>query len=185
MVYARHQPCLVIAAVLLLVLFMAVAAVAGIREETGSVIEDAIDARHPGPVLHERRARGDGPVGPESDLMDDAVPEVAAIEVAFRIECQPVGARLLGARWPWLMEMHIYYFSHRTLSAMLTKAGFQVLRAEPQGRYLRLGYFATRVSGFSPFLGRKLARVFQTLRLSGQAIPLNFGDLFTAYALKS
>jgi 2-polyprenyl-3-methyl-5-hydroxy-6-metoxy-1,4-benzoquinol methylase len=105
--------------------------------------------------------------------------------VVHTMDIDSLFARVMGQRWPWLMEMHIYYFSHRTLSAMLTKAGFQVLRAEPQGRYLRLGYFATRVSGFSPFLGRKLARVFQTLRLSGQAIPLNFGDLFTAYALKS
>lgn len=93
-------------------------------------------------------------------------------------------ARVMGERWPWLMEMHIYYFSHRTLQAMLTKAGFQVLRSEPQGRYLRLGYFATRIGGFSPAVGRLLARIFRGLHLSEQPIPLNFGDLFTAYALK-
>ena len=93
-------------------------------------------------------------------------------------------ARLMGARWPWLMEMHIYYFSRRTLTQMLEKAGFDVVRAVPQGRYLRLGYFATRVAGFSPLIGRTLGGLFRVLHLRQVPIPLNFGDLFTAYAIK-
>ncbi len=93
-------------------------------------------------------------------------------------------ARLMGPRWPWLMEMHIYYFSHRTLQAMLEKVGFTVIRSEPQGRYLRLGYFATRIGGYSSSLGRLLGGLFRMLHLREMPIPLNFGDLFTAYAIK-
>lgn len=94
-------------------------------------------------------------------------------------------ARVMGGRWPWLMEMHIYYFSRRTLKHMLEKVGFTVIRIEPQGRYLRLGYFATRIGGFSPLLGRLLSRLFRLLRLNEMPMPLNFGDLVTAYALKT
>jgi SAM-dependent methyltransferase len=94
-------------------------------------------------------------------------------------------ARLMGGRWPWLMEMHIYYFSRRTLKHMLEKAGFTVIRIEPQGRYLRLGYFATRIGGFSPLLGRVLSKAFRVLRLNEMPVPLNFGDLVTAYAIKT
>ncbi len=94
-------------------------------------------------------------------------------------------ARVMGSRWPWLMEMHIYYFSRRTLKAMLEKAGFTVIRVEPQGRYLRLGYFATRIGGFSPLMGRLLGRLFRVLHLSEMPVPLNFGDLVTAYAIKT
>ena len=94
-------------------------------------------------------------------------------------------ARLMGGRWPWLMEMHIYYFSQRTLKHMLEKAGFTVVRIEPQGRYLRLGYFATRIGGFSPLLGRLLSKVFRWLRVNEMPVPLNFGDLVTAYAVKT
>ena len=93
-------------------------------------------------------------------------------------------AHLMGGRWPWLMEMHIYYFSRRTLKHMLEKAGFTVIRVEPQGRYLRLGYFATRIGGFSPLLGRLLGQVFRLLHVKELPIPLNFGDLVTAYAIK-
>jgi 2-polyprenyl-3-methyl-5-hydroxy-6-metoxy-1,4-benzoquinol methylase len=104
--------------------------------------------------------------------------------VAHTMDIDSLFARVMGGRWPWLMEMHIYYFSRRTLGAMLAKAGFQVLRSEAQGRYLRLGYFATRLGGFSPALGRVCGRLFRALRVDELPIPLNFGDLFTAYALK-
>jgi SAM-dependent methyltransferase len=105
--------------------------------------------------------------------------------VVHTMDIDSLFARLMGNRWPWLMEMHIYYFSRRTLRAMLEKAGFTVVRVEPQGRYLRLGYFATRIDGFSPLLGRLLGRVFRLSRVSELPVPLNFGDLVTAYAIKT
>jgi 2-polyprenyl-3-methyl-5-hydroxy-6-metoxy-1,4-benzoquinol methylase len=94
-------------------------------------------------------------------------------------------ARLMGGRWPWLMEMHIYYFSRRTLSAMLEKAGFEVLRAIPQGRFLRLGYFATRLGGLlGERVGGTVGAVVGGLGAGELAIPVNVGDLMTAYAVK-
>ncbi len=104
--------------------------------------------------------------------------------VVHTMDIDSAFARLMGGRWPWLMEMHVYYFSRRTLAALLTKAEFAVARVEPQGRYLRLGYFATRIGGFSPALGRLLGGLFGALRLRQTPIPLNFGDLVTAYAIK-
>ena len=74
--------------------------------------------------------------------------------------------------------------ARRTLGAMVEQAGFRVIRSEPQGRYLRLGYLATRVSGLSPLLGRALGGLFRVLRLDAMPIPINFGDLFTVYARK-
>lgn len=105
--------------------------------------------------------------------------------VVHTMDIASLFARVMGGRWPWLMEMHIYYFSRRTLKAMLEKAGFTVIRVEPQGRYLRLGYFATRIGGFSPPLGRLLGKLFGALRLNETPVPLNFGDLVTAYAIKT
>ena len=94
-------------------------------------------------------------------------------------------ARLMGERWPWLMEMHLYFFSRRTLGQMLARAGFQVLRSTPQGRYLRLGYLATRVGGLvGRPAGQALAGLFRALRVSQTPVPINLGDLFTAYAVK-
>jgi 2-polyprenyl-3-methyl-5-hydroxy-6-metoxy-1,4-benzoquinol methylase len=93
-------------------------------------------------------------------------------------------ARLLGPRWPWLMEMHLYYFSRRTLQHMLERAGFRFHHAAVEGRYLRLGYLATRVRALFPTLGALLSRLVRAARLERLPVYINLGDLFTAYACK-
>ena len=100
------------------------------------------------------------------------------------IDIESPFARLMGRRWPWLMEMHLYYFSPRTLGKMLQKNGFQVIQSSPQGRYLRLRYFATRIEPYSQFAYRILNGVITRFNLGSVAIPVNFGDLFTLYARK-
>ncbi|MEE8391286.1 MAG: class I SAM-dependent methyltransferase [Anaerolineae bacterium] len=104
--------------------------------------------------------------------------------VVHTVDIDSLFARLMGARWPWLMEMHMYYFSRRTLRGMLEKCGFQVLNDRPQGRYLRLGYLMNRVSALLPFAGRPAEWLVTKLGLRGLAVPVNLGDLITAYALK-
>lgn len=93
-------------------------------------------------------------------------------------------ARLMGKRWPWLMEMHLYYFSPRTLRKMLEKTGYQVIYSSAQGRFLRLGYFATRIEPYSKPIYHALNAIIERMHWGGVAIPVNFGDLFTLYARK-
>jgi len=90
-------------------------------------------------------------------------------------------ARLMGSRWPWLMDMHLHYFSQKTMRAMLEDVGFEIIWSGAQGRYLRLGYLATRLAGLSPMLGRAAQAVVRGLHLGKVAVPVNFGDLFTVY----
>ena len=93
-------------------------------------------------------------------------------------------AKLMGHRWPWLMEMHLYYFSPRTLAAMLGKAGFTVVKMMNQGRFLRLGYLATRIEPYSRFLAGGMSKLVTILGLKDKAVPINLGDLFTTFARK-
>ena len=79
----------------------------------------------------------------------------------------------------------MYYFSRRTLRAMLGNCGFQVISDRPQGRYLRLGYLMNRVSALVPLVGRPAEWLVTKLGLRGLAVPVNLGDLFTAYARKA
>jgi SAM-dependent methyltransferase len=104
--------------------------------------------------------------------------------VVHTIDIESLFARLMGPRWPWLMEMHIYYFSRRTLREMLKKSGFEILGDNPQGRYLRLGYLMNRVGALVPPLGRPAEWLVTELGLRSLAVPINLGDLFTAYARK-
>ena len=91
-------------------------------------------------------------------------------------------ARLMGSRWPWLMDMHIHYFSQRTMAQMLQKNGFEIVWSGPQGRYLRLNYLVSRVTALNRPLGRLASAVVTGLNLGRVAVPVNFGDLFTVYA---
>jgi 2-polyprenyl-3-methyl-5-hydroxy-6-metoxy-1,4-benzoquinol methylase len=100
------------------------------------------------------------------------------------IDIESTFARVMGARWPWLMEMHLYYFSPRTLSKMLAQNGFRLIRSSAQGRYLHLGYFVTRLEPYSKALYHALYAVVARFHLGSLALPVNFGDLFTLYARK-
>ncbi|MGD1997007.1 MAG: class I SAM-dependent methyltransferase [Anaerolineae bacterium] len=93
-------------------------------------------------------------------------------------------ARVMGSRWPWLMEMHLYYFTRRTLQMMLEKAGFSVHRVRAQGRYLRLGYLMNRARALFPWMGRPAEWLVTRLGLRGVPVAINLGDLCTAYATK-
>ena len=101
------------------------------------------------------------------------------------IDIESPFAKLMGKRWPWLMEMHLYYFSPRTLGKMLEQNGFEVVASSAQGRYLRLGYLTTRVEPYSKFIATTIAAIAKRFNLMGLALPVNFGDLFTLYARKT
>ena len=102
--------------------------------------------------------------------------------VVHTMDISSLMARLMGSRWPWLMDMHIHYFSQKTLQQMLEKNGFEVVWSGAEGRYLRLNYLTSRVEAFSRPLGRLATWLVNGLRLGSVAVPLNFGDLFTVYA---
>lgn len=93
-------------------------------------------------------------------------------------------ARLMGPRWPWLMSMHIHYFSPRTLGQMVERTGFRPARQQTEGRYLRLGYLATRLAAVTPRLGSWVMWAVQRLGVAEVMAPVNFGDLFTLYAVR-
>jgi len=105
--------------------------------------------------------------------------------VVHTIDIDSLFARLMGSRWPWLMEMHLFYFSRRTLTDLLAKCGFEVLSARPQGRYLRLGYLTNRLAALAPIVGRPAEWLVARTGLRAKAVHVNLGDLITVYARKA
>lgn len=94
-------------------------------------------------------------------------------------------ARLLGRRWPFLMEMHLFYLSRKTLCAILEKAGFEVVKIHTQGRYLRLGYLTGRMKALWRLAGCIAEWIVNRLKLQGVTVAVNTLDLFTAYGRKA
>lgn len=100
------------------------------------------------------------------------------------MDVDSLAAKVMGSRWPWLLDMHVHYFSRRTLKEFLEKAGFELLWTGAQGRYLSLGYLVTRVSGLSRTLGRLFGRIVRRTGREHSLVRVNFGDLITAFARK-
>jgi 2-polyprenyl-3-methyl-5-hydroxy-6-metoxy-1,4-benzoquinol methylase len=94
-------------------------------------------------------------------------------------------ARLLGSRWPWLMQMHLYYFSVRTLTMLLERCGFETIAVAPHRRIVRLAYLLSRAERWAPGPARALQAVVGRLRLAQRLVPVDLGDIVTVYARRA
>jgi len=60
-------------------------------------------------------------------------------------------AKLLKSNWPFLLNVHLFYFTPKTIRSQLQKTGFQVLTIKPYWQILELGYLAQRTTNYFPF----------------------------------
>ena len=59
--------------------------------------------------------------------------------------------KILGAKWPHFKQLeHVYHFSPRTITTLLERAGFEVLRIQKRGagKYISIGFFIDRMRRF-------------------------------------
>lgn len=91
-------------------------------------------------------------------------------------------ARLTGPRWPWLMDMHIFYFDKRTITGILEDHGFSVVQIRNYTHYVS-----------SKYLIRKLEHIAKPAELALKAlqgifgefrVPFNLGDNMMVIARK-
>lgn len=68
-------------------------------------------------------------------------------------------ARLLGSRYPFLMDMHLSHFTVATLMRMLEASGFEVVGVRRYRRHVTLGYLFDRISNLNLPLARLARRL--------------------------
>lgn len=91
---------------------------------------------------------------------------------------------LMGSRWIHLKpEEHLYYFSPRTLSDMLGRAGFDVIYARPRSKMTNAAYIGGVIGKLSPTLGRLFAWMAARLPIMKWPFPFPGGG-FEALARK-
>ena len=58
--------------------------------------------------------------------------------------------RVAGRFWPWYMQMHLVYFSRRTLGELLRRCGFEVVEVTRHRRIVRVSYAVSRLGTLQP-----------------------------------
>jgi len=100
------------------------------------------------------------------------------------MDIESLVARLLGARWPHLMRMHLCYFARRHMRELAASAGFEQIHILPHVRVLSADYLASRVSFLGERAGRVARGLAHALRSGDRQVPICLGDLIALYARK-
>jgi dolichol-phosphate mannosyltransferase len=86
-------------------------------------------------------------------------------------------ASILKERWPWIMDMHLLYFSKKTITQLLAKKRFELLHSRTYCHYVSLGYFLYKLDSLNIFGMKYLIRLVKNTPLNQMLIPFSFGDI--------
>lgn len=84
--------------------------------------------------------------------------------------------RLLGRYWPWIMQMHLFYFDTKVLEDIFKRAGFEMLQVKPYHHYASLKYIYQKLCMiFPPPLSKVL--LLGSKLIPEIIIPVSLGDV--------
>ncbi|MEZ5571605.1 MAG: methyltransferase domain-containing protein [Halioglobus sp.] len=93
--------------------------------------------------------------------------------------------RVLKTRWPWLMNMHLFYFDHSCIADMLDRAGFSLVHSDSYVHYARVKYVYTRGLHILPrFIALPLSTLGQLIP-ENLMLPFSLGDIKLFVAKKN
>jgi 2-polyprenyl-3-methyl-5-hydroxy-6-metoxy-1,4-benzoquinol methylase len=184
-------------------IFVDVAREAGFRAEGLELSRwAAAQARSLGLVIHEQTLTERAALGERYDVLTlwDVIEHLAdprrELEAAHRllgdggrihvstIDTSSFVARVLGARWPWLMHMHLCYFDRQNLSALLESVGFRVVDRRNYTHTVSAGYLLRKIAASFPGAA-PLVRAASLLVPSDLPVPVSLGDNMVITAVKS
>jgi len=83
--------------------------------------------------------------------------------------------RILGYKWPFFLNVHLIYFTPKTITKFLEDRGFEVLEIKPFWQTLQLGYVLKRASSYFRIFGL-LEKFIGKLGLYGLPLRYNMGQ---------
>lgn len=94
-------------------------------------------------------------------------------------------ARMLGRRWWSVIPTHVQYFTRRSLTVLLERHGFEVLRVGTAPKAFSVGYYLGRVTGYSPRLARGLGRLASAAGIADRMWAPDFRDRMAVIARRA
>jgi 2-polyprenyl-3-methyl-5-hydroxy-6-metoxy-1,4-benzoquinol methylase len=86
-------------------------------------------------------------------------------------------AKLMGRRWVFLLSVHLYYFTPKSLTDMLSKIGFGVVGRKMHWQSLELGYVLLRMEAYIKPIARFFGKIVKTVGLSNAQFPYWMGQM--------
>ena len=86
-------------------------------------------------------------------------------------------ARLMGEKWPWMMDMHLYYFDDKIIEEMLRRNGFKLTFADTYCHIITCDYFLMKLDSLGVPLAKILRTIIAPTPISSWHIPFRFGDI--------
>ena len=84
-------------------------------------------------------------------------------------------AKLMKFKWPFYLNVHLYYFKKKTLENIFNKFNFELVVNFPHWQYMELGYILDRASHYYSFFS-KIKNIINFLKISKIAVPYNMGQ---------
>jgi dolichol-phosphate mannosyltransferase len=85
--------------------------------------------------------------------------------------------RILGERWPWMMDMHLYYFNETIVEEMLARAGFELRYVGTYCHIVTSEYLLRKLDSLG-VVGAGLARgLVRRTALAHAYVPFRLGDI--------
>lgn len=91
-------------------------------------------------------------------------------------------ARVLGRRWWSVIPTHVQYFTRRSITLLLDRHGFDLLEITTAPKAFTVGYYLSRVNGYSQALGRILSSGAGTLGVAQRLWTPDFRDRMAVLA---
>ena len=85
-------------------------------------------------------------------------------------------SKLMGSKWIFLLSVHLWYFTPKTLRKILSKTGFQATLFKRHWQTLSLGYLVFRMEEYSKFLAKFSNFFVKLLHIENISIPYWLGQ---------
>lgn len=85
--------------------------------------------------------------------------------------------KLAGRHWPWLMDMHLYYFTEGSIRDMLQRAGYSVVESRDYCHIITLDYLMRKLGSLGVPGADRLGEWLEGTSAGSALVPFRFGDI--------
>jgi hypothetical protein len=83
----------------------------------------------------------------------------------------------MGQRWPWLMDMHLFYFTESTIRQVLRQTGFEIIESRKYCHIVTLDYLVSKLGTLGVPLANGVSDLISGKDWAKAEIPFRFGDI--------